>query len=51
MFLCFGCAMVSRILVPPTRDRSWSLAVKMLNPNHWTFREFPEKTILPLQRL
>ena len=29
------------VLSYPTRDQTWTPAVKVLHPNHWTTREFP----------
>ena len=35
-----------RDLTSPTRDWNWALAVRVLNPNHWTTRKFPGKDCL-----
>ena len=39
---CASC----RILLPPTGDRTWALAVKAPSPNHGTAREFPPEITL-----
>ena len=32
-------------LSSPARDHTWALAVKAPGPNHWTAREFPQRSI------
>ena len=33
----------------PTRNRTWALTMKVLNPNHWTAREFLRADFLLFQ--
>ena len=40
-----------RDLNSPTRDWTLALAVKVLSPNHWTSREFPDIVILATLQL
>ena len=44
-FLFWLCRAACRILVPPPGIEPGPLAVKVLHPNHWTAREFPNFSI------
>ena len=49
LFVCFCCwprRMASGVLVPRPGIEPGPLVVKVLSPNHWTAREFPQRLLL-----